>query len=398
MSYKLISAGIYRDSDTGAFYERPWVRGRRTWRKLDGHTLKLAKEDFARRRTDQARAERGMARDPYAPPPSTVGAILEAYVSAGCPNRKHQPRTGKRLQAELHLINALTPFWKTRPADKIHVVQDCKAYFSHRRKSSIRKSDHGGRAVDLELCCLSNALEWARGVGRLEFNPLASGRPKFRPKTIRHCRETAPASPEELHALAAHFFEDPRSTVLGFQLLFEALSGCRTSEALALRWDAAPMQPGHIQGDHLWLARAKGGCNPFVLVHADLADLLAAMKSWAKSPWFFPSPRNDGPVDVGALSHALRRASQLAVGRAITSHGMRSYYVTVRRSQGASDAQIAAEIGDRTGPSIIASTYGEIPPNWQGRDALLWVPKGVDPAWRRFGGMSGGMSPETVLP
>jgi lipoyl-dependent peroxiredoxin len=69
----------------------------------------------------------------------------------------------------------------------------------------------------------------------------------------------------------------------------------------------------------------------------------------------------------GSLAHALAKAGPLVLGRRITSHGMRSFYVTVRRSQGISDGQIAAEIGDRTGPSIIASTYGSIPPDWQGR-------------------------------
>jgi hypothetical protein len=60
---------------------------------------------------------------------------------------------------------------------------------------------------------------------------------------------------------------------------------------------------------------------------------------------------------------------------------MRSFFVTVRRSQGIADGQIAAEIGDSSGAAIIASTYGSIPPNWQGGTVLTWLPENSPPAW-----------------
>ena len=57
----------------------------------------------------------------------------------------------------------------------------------------------------------------------------------------------------------------------------------------------------------------------------------------------------------------------------------------MRRSQGVSDAQIAAEIGDSSGAGIIASTYGSIPPNWSGSTAPLgWLPAAGAPAWEVF--------------
>ena len=47
-----------------------------------------------------------------------------------------------------------------------------------------------------------------------------------------------------------------------------------------------------------------------------------------------------------------------------------------------SDAQIAAEIGDASGASIIASTYGAVPPNWKGStQKLTWTPTKGAPAW-----------------
>lgn len=124
------------------------------------------------------------------------------------------------------------------------------------------------------------------------------------------------------------------------------------------------------------------------------------MKRWhdrryPESPWFFPSaddPENNH-VDSNALCHTLRRLAQLepAVreGRIIpkgqrrTSHGLRAFYVTVRRSEGIEDGSIAAELGDKTGPSIIESTYGGLPPNWLDTSVgkISFLPEQGEPAW-----------------
>ena len=47
----------------------------------------------------------------------------------------------------------------------------------------------------------------------------------------------------------------------------------------------------------------------------------------------------------------------------MTPHGLRSYFVTQARQSGLSDADIAMLIGDKTGPSIIALTYGDVRPD-----------------------------------
>jgi hypothetical protein len=47
----------------------------------------------------------------------------------------------------------------------------------------------------------------------------------------------------------------------------------------------------------------------------------------------------------------------------VTPHGLRSYFVTQARQSGLSDAEIAMLIGDKTGPAIIAQTYGDVRPD-----------------------------------
>jgi hypothetical protein len=47
----------------------------------------------------------------------------------------------------------------------------------------------------------------------------------------------------------------------------------------------------------------------------------------------------------------------------VTPHGLRSYFVTRGREAGLTDAELAMLIGDKTGPAIIAQTYGDVRPD-----------------------------------
>ena len=100
---------------------------------------------------------------------------------------------------------------------------------------------------------------------------------------IDHCREFMPGNADELHKLAALFFGGERSQleVLAWQALLEAMPGLRTCEALQLRADAAPYEPGWItpDGKTLCVRRAKGqqNVNPFVEIRDGLRSVLDAL-------------------------------------------------------------------------------------------------------------------------
>ena len=148
---------------------------------------------------------------------------------------------------------------------------------------------------------------------------------------------------------------------------------------------------GWITGDgkSMFTRRAKGqhAVNPFVTVHDGLKSTIEALIQWKKakhpeSPWFFPSPENPmNPVGSDSLAHSLDRVSK-ELGHKVTSHGMRAFFVLVRRSNGISDPQIAYEIGHTTGGATIAAVYGGCPLNWLSGDGpkLSWFPSG-EPAW-----------------
>lgn len=366
--WKRVAPGIYTQTKTGAFYERPHVNGRRTFRRLRAWNLKLAKEELAARRTDQTRAAIHHLPDPYTVPKTrTFADVLHLWTKAGYPNAAGKLPGERHLAEQQRRATLLATLHGKRTALEI-TPQWAATHARTRQKDRPRP-----RAVDLEIATAATALAWATRTGLLPRNPLPSFTRSWDPQKVKHSRERMPENATILHTLADAIREDGTDATADL-CLFLAYSGCRTSEALRCRWDARTrFEAGFIDGEYLWIQRAKGGCNPFVLLHPPLRVLLETMRTRSKN-WFFPSPTTKGPLGPTALRQALARLSKLLQIPHVSPHGLRAYYVTVRRSQGISDGQIAAEIGDRTGPTIIATTYGDIPPNWKGSPGLTFEP------------------------
>lgn len=349
---KSVGQGVYERD--GAYYVRP---GNRTWRRLDADNLRSAREEAPSKRKLIPKRE------------LTVAELVLSYQSAGCPKPNLTPRG---IEYTRDPLSRAVEFFGERKPSSLKIA-DCVAYREHRRSSS--RNGDAGRASEIELAALSSALNWAVSSALIDSNPIRSGRPKF--STVKqHCRDRAFKSCEELHEVARKLLSHPRSAVLGWQMLVEAFTGLRTNEALALRLDAQRGEPGWIENNCLWVSRSKRGMNPFVFIHEDLRRLIEAHRAWInpESRWWFPSSDLTNPVGRLALTKALSRMC----GK--TSHGLRSFYVTTRRSQGIGDAQIAVEIGDRT-VSLISQTYGDAPPNWFNGNPMRWVPENGKAAW-----------------
>ena len=143
--------------------------------------------------------------------------------------------------------------------------------------------------------------------------------------------------------------------------------------------------------------------NPFATNNPGLEATLAAWRRWKdrrfpSSPWYFPSAHTPGqPLNKSALAHGLlrlQRPNKRKRGKAIppmldhkvTSHGLRAFYVTMRRSHGVLDSQIAFEIGHTSGGQTLARVYGGVPPAWlEGKAPKFdWLPSEILVAWRQF--------------
>lgn len=313
--------------------------------------------------------------------------LMEGYKGAGCPGADFKARTDHRLEEEKERVGRMTK-WHAWPVVEQIRSATLDRYAAWRK---LAKRMRNGRRINQEMVTLKNALRWALRSEFIKANPLAAIEVvDYQWAASVRSKNRRPEDAEELHKIARWFFKFQESEVFAFQMLFEAFSGVRTSEALACRWDAKYGEPGFCDGEYLHLARKKQGVNPWVKIHPALSELLKVIKKWRaarhpESPWFFPSPyMPEQTVSATGLVHALvRAAKKLGVGK-YTSHGMRGYYATARRSEFVPDAVIAAEMGDSSGAMIVVHNYGDLPPNWKDTKAgkVTWLPAKGGPAWK----------------
>lgn len=386
-TFEQVESGIYRKTANGTYYERPWLNGKRTWRSLETSNLKHARETLHKRR---AAANDGQK--PLEAELRTVGEIIRRYEKDGYLDKHLQSRTGRTLEEEERNCKTLLEFWDSVPTADVSDAL-CDKYADWRK----RRIQHGSgeRTIDRDLNSLNNAFRYTKRRGLVRYNPLTD-RPKYQTaKMVKHCRDFMPGDSGELHACAGKLMEHRHSAVLGFQQLFEAMTGLRTCEILKWRTDAGPNDAGYVTPDgkslRVWRCKCQASVNPFVKVHDGLVALLDAHREWKQtfypnSPWYFPGHSKDGahPVDKGALAHALRRLHEILKLKKLTSHGCRAFYVTVRRSHGMTDAQIAFEIGHTSGGATLAAVYGGVPPHWLTGEGpkMSWLPINGQPAWK----------------
>jgi len=328
-------------------------------------------------------------------------SLAKLYLDANCPDHRNAPRDDDFCAGEAKRLEFIVRFYGKWAVEdiKLHTLDSYKVW----RIKQVTRGP-GLRTTEIDWVTLSNVINFGRRRSMVDFNYIGSDRPPLRlnrpgrsstAARIVHCREFAPADGNELNLLAQYFFAERTSQAIGFQMLFEAFTGARTNEALALRTDASnPDQAGFIQGNHLFLARSKKGNNPHVLIGADFADFLDCWRTWHQSthagnPWWFPGrllarqSMRLQPLANGALNFALRRAcADLGLPKR-TSHGLRSYFVTRRRGDGATEAQIASELGI-TSIALLEQVYGGRPPNWDGMRQIRYWPDGAAPAWHRW--------------
>lgn len=380
-----ISDGIYRD-ERGIFWVRPTVSGKRTWRKLKAVTERHARKEGRDKLVAQERSKFGAGRDPFTTG-NTFSEMSALYLAAHCPNKKLEPRAKEFCNGEKLRIESLNGFFGSADIRSIKLV--LLPEYKKWRTARLIKEVSGERTVEMDLCTLSNVLNYAVATGHMDFNYIRSARPRFRSE-IKHCRQFAPESADEIHIVASAFFEKARSEVMGWLTLFAAMSGCRINELVRLRMDAtSPDQPGYTEGNFLFIRRSKHGINPFILVEDEFAEMFKAFRHWhatrwpKKHRWYFPGWIKGQPLYEHAFSHAFPRCAKAIGLPQRKAHGLRSFYVTKRRSDGASDAQIAAEIGDKT-VALISKTYGSVPPNWVRKESLSFMPKKVQPAWKKW--------------
>jgi integrase len=330
----------------------------------------------------------------------TLDQVAKEWLEAGMPKPGGRPRTEPQQKRLKVFLRTALAWWGSRSPAGIG-PRDFESFGAHKRQNA--RSGTGERQADLELVALHQLCTWAVSSGRLTENPFTA-RPTYRDAAaVVHCSAAMPASDEELHRLVAHLFAgDPASVVAGGHLLFQAMTGLRPGEPGALRWDAGADDPGRrltirrdgAEVELMRVRRCKGGINPAVLIHPSLGAFLAVWRKytatkWPTSPWLFPDPADPKlplvPYGSVAESHLGRSLSEAAEAIGVAKrkpHGMRAFYVRVRRSQGVEDATIAVELGQGSGPGLVVRTYGERLAILGGDGLFDWMPEApAAPCW-----------------
>ena len=392
---KSLGNNTFRTED-GRYYGRFTIAGRRTYRRLASINLRAAREEIQHLQSEHRRSAMGLCADPLTRS-LTVGGLMDRYAGAGCPDvRRRRARTGAALGIERRNLDHLRPTFGPLVPAAVRIA-DCDRYHdirSAQTRALFPGNPHrtGGRMVEVELTTLASVFAWAARAGLIPSNPLAGGRPRYsHSDQVRHCTACMVQTDEALHQVADRLLENPLSRTLGWQLLVEGLTGCRTREILGLRWGAERGQPGFVDDHSLWIQREKHGIFPHVLLDvvpgvSPLRDLLAALRIWHDaehpgSPWWFPGRWDAQPVAAPALTHALHRIEvELGMGT-MTSHGLRAYHVRVLRSLGVDDSEISKRLGHRSGVRLVEQTYGVPEPGWFGGRRLDFLPADRAPAW-----------------
>jgi integrase len=320
----------------------------------------------------------------------TVGALADDWLALNCPKTANKPRTPQAAAQIAATLKRALDWWRPQRAADI-TPQLHNSYALHRMNSIQGTGRTGRRSVDIELAALSCLFQWAVTAGRVERNPFEVREQFVIRDEIEHCHAKTPANDQELARILGWFFTpipnlpSPSSdrVVAGAALAFGALTGLRPGEVHqildvpALQQfpaDPARLAPGTIyplpDGTRkLRVARLKHGQNPAVLVTPALADFL--------DHWHPPAgeavPAPLFPVRQDRVAELLDQACRELDLPHYTPHGMRAYYVKVRRSQGADDATIAVELGQRSNGDLIRSVYGD-PQETVGGNLHDWLP------------------------
>ena len=365
--FERIGDSLYRRG--GVIFARVRVNGKRTFRSTNTNNPTEARQWLRKFQTERFLMRSGIEPQGVVLHRGrvTVARLIDDYIGEGCPKKTMAEKAPATVEREKRFLGICRAFFGGMLAAAV-TMADCDKYRKWRKAGGYVSPETGkqtkskrkwkrDRTIDMELGVLSNVFRLAERRAVLKTNPLA-GRGRYSEASeIRHCREVAP-TPEGLHTIEKWLRERGENEVADLAC-FLGYSGLRIGEALALDWECVDWAEKLLH-----VKREKRGIMPWVPMTADLAALLQQMKARARSHLLFPSPFDaETPRVRSAFSHRLTAACKEKKIGHVTAHGLRSYFVTQCRQSGLTDGEVAMLIGDKTGPAIIASTYGDLRPD-----------------------------------
>jgi integrase len=367
-----LGKSLYRKCAGGVIYARVRVNGRLTWRSTETNIPADSRKWLAKWKHERWAAKNGFELQGTLLHRKrvTLRELIAEYEGAGYPSRMMRSKAPATTRNEKFFLNPVRAYFGDTIASTL-TLGDCDKYRDWRLSGGyvsnyktrggnprIVRTSGGNRSVDLELTVLSNVFNLAIRQNVLKSNPLAKRGRYVHASDVRHCREVAP-TPDGLKKIEV-WLRERNELAIADLVCFLAFSGLRIGEALPMTWGTV-----NWSEQVLHVTREKRGTTPWVPILREMEALLKDMKNRATSDLLFPSPFDvNKHRDASAVRRRIARACRKQQIGHVTPHGLRSYFVTQARQSGVTDAEIAALIGDKTGPAIIAHTYGDIRPDY----------------------------------
>ena len=121
-----------------------------------------------------------------------------------------------------------------------------------------------------------------------------------------------------------------------------ALTGCRLSEILNLKWDYIDIRSGML---HLPDAKAGARSQPLA---TPACDILASLTCNDNVAWVLPNKANTGPIDKSNMERAWRRIRKAANLEDVRMHDLRHTVGTIAGSSGANAFMVRDLLGHKT--------------------------------------------------
>jgi integrase len=270
----------------------------------------------------------------------SLGEIWEAYTEAKRPQLR-----ASTIEIDYRQVRARLA---ALPTDSIN---DVALIRNHLLKH------HPVRAAKKTLMMLNAALRWAVDEGLIVGNPLEGAAKSIRvPKAQGDSHQPDPFTKQEWDAILAGFQSKPHSARYVPLLIFLNITGCRPSEAIAVRWGDVRQSKLRFQRDAVSTPRGiapqdglKTQSSRDFPINRQLEALLQSIKPESPSPssLIFPAPRTGGYISWGNFTTRHWRPILTAVGiRYREPYCIRDTFITNCLEAEISPVQIARWVGN----------------------------------------------------
>ena len=334
---------LYLRQPIGVYYARLYSDGKTKWVSLGTNVKAVAKIELAKLlQTHGAvfRAESSMKSGV-----ATVGQLSDIYLRDVDLDTDLKPKSKKYRRTTVECLFRSWPELEERMPAKVS-ESECRQWAS--QYHSAFSATLYNNTVD----SLRHIFGLAVDRGIITRNPaIAVSKVQVPQKKLEL------PSAEQFRQIVAHIRSGGTATSQGCGDLVEflAYSGCRLSEATAVRWQDIDLVKGRI-----YVAPGKNSQSRYVPILEAMTDLLERIQEMPR--WVRSEKRRDGDyvISVGKCEETLTSACTAVGAKRITHHDLRHLFATRCIESGVDIPTVSRFLGHRDGGALAMKVYGHL--------------------------------------